>query len=79
MIFFENDMGQANCPKMAWKDFSRLISCMSLLVIGGISSLDHFFTTMRRQFTEREWLQIKSPNDEDDQLKLFYRFWASLE
>lgn len=45
--------------------------------VGGIASLDQFFTTMRRQFTEREWHQIKSPSNEEDKLKLFYRFWVS--
>ncbi|XP_003385372.1 PREDICTED: L-aminoadipate-semialdehyde dehydrogenase-phosphopantetheinyl transferase-like [Amphimedon queenslandica] len=45
----------------------------------GIASLDQFFTTMRRQFTEREWHQIRSPSSEEDKLKLFYRFWCLKE
>ena len=79
MIFLKMIWDKQTFLRWPGKIFLDLISCMNLLVIGGISSLDQFFTTMRRQFTEREWLQIKSPNDEDDQLKLFYRFWASLE
>lgn len=34
---------------------------------------------MTRQFTKREWLQIKAPPTNQEQLKLFYRFWVSDE
>ena len=38
-----------------------------------------FFRLMRRQFTSEEWIDIKSPIDEDGQLSVFYRHWCLKE
>ena len=38
--------------------------------------MEQFFSTMNRQFTEKEWLQIKAPPTEEQQLALFYRHWV---
>ena len=47
-----------------------------LLHPGG-TSVPKFFHTMRRQFTDWEWHQIRSTSpDETSQLKLFYRLWV---
>ncbi|KAK2170410.1 hypothetical protein LSH36_3g26066 [Paralvinella palmiformis] len=45
----------------------------------GSRSVDDFFSNMNRQFTQNEWLTIKDPIDEWDQLKQFYRFWCLKE
>ncbi|XP_048774505.2 L-aminoadipate-semialdehyde dehydrogenase-phosphopantetheinyl transferase-like [Ostrea edulis] len=43
------------------------------------SSVPNFFHTMRRQFTESEWTQIRKPTQECEQLKIFYRLWCLKE
>jgi hypothetical protein len=40
------------------------------------TSVPNFFHTMRRQFTESEWTQIRKPTQEWEQLKVFYRLWV---
>lgn len=43
------------------------------------TSVPKFFHTMRRQFTEPEWSQIRKSTEESEQLKTFYRLWCLKE
>lgn len=43
------------------------------------SSVPNFFHTMRRQFTDSEWIQISKSAEESEQLKTFYRLWCLKE
>ncbi|KAG8452960.1 hypothetical protein GDO86_004677 [Hymenochirus boettgeri] len=45
----------------------------------GSGSIEEFFRLMNRQFTEKEWVSIKSMNSNWDQLDMFYRHWALKE
>lgn len=40
------------------------------------TSVPNFFHTMRRQFTDSEWIQIRISAEESEQLKTFYRLWV---
>lgn len=45
-------------------------------LLGGIGSLQQFFTTMTRQFTSNEWKQIQAPPSNEQKLAMFYRHWV---
>lgn len=47
-----------------------------LLYVVGASGVAKFFDTMRKQFSEEEWRIIKSPTEDTEQLKLFFRHWV---
>ncbi len=49
---------------------------MLLLFTGGIESLQQFFDTMDRQFTDNEWKQIQAPPTDNEKLAMFYRHWV---
>ncbi|XP_053399272.1 L-aminoadipate-semialdehyde dehydrogenase-phosphopantetheinyl transferase-like [Mercenaria mercenaria] len=55
------------------------IDVMKLETPVGAKSISDFFHTMRRQFTEDEWVYIKSGNTEKEQLGSFYRLWCLKE
>lgn len=54
------------------------VDVMKVEYAGGKDVKD-FFHTMRRQFTEQEWMQIRSFSEEYDQLASFYRHWCLKE
>ncbi|RUS82468.1 hypothetical protein EGW08_009774 [Elysia chlorotica] len=43
------------------------------------SPVSAFFKTMHKQFSDREWSEVKRHADEMDQLKVFYRLWCLKE
>ncbi|XP_073518178.1 L-aminoadipate-semialdehyde dehydrogenase-phosphopantetheinyl transferase isoform X2 [Phyllobates terribilis] len=45
----------------------------------GSGSTEEFFRIMHRQFTDREWLSIRSAGSDGAQLDTFYRHWALKE
>ncbi|XP_060602671.1 L-aminoadipate-semialdehyde dehydrogenase-phosphopantetheinyl transferase-like [Ruditapes philippinarum] len=55
------------------------IDVMKLETPVGANSISDFFHTMRRQFTQDEWVYIKSGKTEQDQLGNFYRLWCLKE
>lgn len=55
------------------------VDVMQLTRPRGIGTLQQFFTTMNRQFSNNEWKQIQAPPTESQQLALFYRHWCLKE
>lgn len=54
------------------------VDVMKVEYAGG-KDIQDFFHTMRRQFTEQEWTQIRSFSEEYNQLASFYRHWCLKE
>lgn len=54
------------------------VDVMKVEYTGG-KDVQDFFHTMRRQFTEQEWTQIRNFSEEYDQLTSFYRHWCLKE
>lgn len=55
------------------------VDVMKLETPFGAKTVNDFFHTMRRQFTEDEWKCIRSGSTEKDQLGTFYRLWCLKE
>ncbi|XP_003740538.1 L-aminoadipate-semialdehyde dehydrogenase-phosphopantetheinyl transferase [Galendromus occidentalis] len=54
------------------------VDIMQMQYTGG-RTIPEFFRLMSRQFTEDEWVYIRRPSDEKDQVANFYRMWTLKE
>lgn len=64
---------------VAEEDAQVGIDVMKLETPVGAKSVAEFFHTMRRQFTQEEWVYIKSGTTDRNQLGNFYRLWCLKE
>lgn len=45
----------------------------------GVATLEELFAQLHNVFTSHEWTQIRAGDSEDEQRRLFYKFWAHKE
>lgn len=65
--------------KSNWNWWCQSLILQCILFSVGAKTVGDFFHTMRRQFTEEEWVYIKSGQTDRDMLGNFYRLWVNCD